>query len=145
METILIIEDDAAMLRGLKDNFEYEGYIVKTATDGERGLDAVFKIKPDLLILEDFAGKHLPQRSGEYLLEVVMRRYEKRSILVTSNRPVEDWGKLFHDVPVATAILDRLLHHCHIVPFAGRSHRWPGAAALLNPKADSAAPRETSR
>jgi DNA-binding response OmpR family regulator len=52
METILIIEDDAAMLRGLKDNFEYEGYIVKTATDGERGLDAVFKIKPDLLILD---------------------------------------------------------------------------------------------
>ena len=52
METILIIEDDATMLRGLKDNFEFEGYIVKTATDGEKGLDAVFKIKPDLLILD---------------------------------------------------------------------------------------------
>ncbi len=52
METVLIIEDDDAMLRGLKDNFEFEGYIVKTATDGERGLDAVLKIKPDLLILD---------------------------------------------------------------------------------------------
>ena len=52
METVLIIEDDPAMLRGLKDNFEFEGYIVKTATDGEKGLDAVFKIKPDLLILD---------------------------------------------------------------------------------------------
>jgi DNA replication protein DnaC len=102
-------------------------------------------LKPDLLIIEDFAGKHLPQRSGEYLLEVVMRRYEKRSILVTSNRPVEDWGKLFHDVPVATAILDRLLHHCHIVPFVGRSRRWPGAAALLNSKGAAAVPPETPR
>ena len=52
METVLIIEDDATMLRGLKDNFEFEGYLVKTASDGEKGLDAVFKIKPDLLILD---------------------------------------------------------------------------------------------
>ncbi|HWB59396.1 MAG TPA: response regulator transcription factor [Chthoniobacteraceae bacterium] len=52
METVLIIEDDPAMLRALKDNFEFEGYIVKTATDGEKGLDAVLKIKPDLLILD---------------------------------------------------------------------------------------------
>src|ERR1700722_13091200 len=52
METVLIIEDDPAMLPGVKDNFEFEGYIVKTATDGEKGLDAVLKIKPDLLILD---------------------------------------------------------------------------------------------
>jgi len=58
-------------------------------------------LKPDLLIIEDFAGKHLPQNSGEYLLEIVMRRYENKSILLTSNRPLEDWGKLLHDVPVA--------------------------------------------
>jgi DNA replication protein DnaC len=87
-------------------------------------------LKPDLLIIDDFAAKHLPRNSGEYLLEVVVRRYEKKSILITSNRPLEDWGKLFEDVPVATAILDRILHHCHIVAFAGRSKRWPGAAAF---------------
>jgi len=87
-------------------------------------------LKPDLLIIEDFAAKHLPQRSGEYLLEIVMRRYEKKSILINSNRPLEDWGKLFQDVPVATAILDRVLHHCHIVPFVGRSKRWTGSEAL---------------
>lgn len=101
-------------------------------------------LRPDLLIIEDFAGKHLPQRSGEYLLEVVMRRYEKRSLLVTSNRPIEDWGKLFQDVPVATAILDRLLHHCHIIPFVGRSHRWPGTAATIKPQDGSAAPLATA-
>jgi DNA replication protein DnaC len=83
-------------------------------------------LKPDLLIIEDFAAKHLPQNSGEYLLEIVIRRYEKKSILINSNRPLEDWGKLFQDVPVATAILDRILHHCHIVPFVGHSKRWPG-------------------
>ncbi len=59
-----------------------------------------------------------------------MRRYEKKSILINSNRPLEDWGKLFQDVPVATAILDRVLHHCHIVPFVGRSKRWPGSTVL---------------
>jgi len=80
-------------------------------------------LKPDLLIIEDFAGKQLPKHSGEYLLEVVMRRYENRSILITSNRPLEDWGKLFQDVPVATAILDRLLHHSRIITFQGRSYR----------------------
>jgi DNA replication protein DnaC len=48
-----------------------------------------------------------------------MRRYENRSILITSNRPLEEWGKLFQDVPVASAILDRLLHHSRIVTFAG--------------------------
>jgi DNA replication protein DnaC len=87
-------------------------------------------LKPDLLIIEDFAGKHLPQSSGEYLLEVVMRRYEKKSILLTSNRPLEDWGKLLNDVPVAQAILDRVLHHCHILPFVGKSKRWPGPQEL---------------
>lgn len=85
-------------------------------------------LKPDLLIIEDFAAKHLPQHSGEYLLEIVMRRYEKKSILINSNRPLEEWGKLFQDVPVATAILDRFLHHCHVVGFSGRSKRWPGTA-----------------
>jgi DNA replication protein DnaC len=63
-------------------------------------------------------------------LEIVMRRYEKKSILLTSNRPLEDWGKLLQDVPVATAILDRLLHHCDIIPFVGKSRRWAGADAL---------------
>jgi DNA-binding response OmpR family regulator len=52
METVLIIEDDATMLRGLKDNFEFEGYRVQTATDGDLGLKAALKIQPDLIILD---------------------------------------------------------------------------------------------
>ena len=67
--------------------------------------------------------KQLPKRSGEYLFEIIMRRYETRSTMMTSNRPLEDWGKLIGDVPSATAILDRFLHHAEIIQITGRSYR----------------------
>jgi len=80
-------------------------------------------LKPDLLIIDDMGMKQLPKRSGEYLFEIIMRRYETRSTMMTSNRPLEDWGKLLGDVPTATAILDRFLHHSEIVQMNGRSYR----------------------
>jgi DNA replication protein DnaC len=80
-------------------------------------------LKPELLIIDDMGMKQLPRRSGECLFEVVMRRYETRSTMMTSNRPLEDWGKLLGDVPSATAILDRFLHHAEIVRLTGRSYR----------------------
>jgi DNA replication protein DnaC len=80
-------------------------------------------LKPDLLIIDDMGLKVLPPKSGEVLLEVVLRRYETRSTLMTSNRPIEEWGKLLNDVPAATAILDRLLHHADIIEVSGRSYR----------------------
>jgi DNA replication protein DnaC len=80
-------------------------------------------LKPELLIIDDMGMKQLPRRSGECLFEVVMRRYETRSTMMTSNRPLEDWGKLLGDVPGATAILDRFLHHAELVRMTGRSYR----------------------
>ncbi len=80
-------------------------------------------LKPDLLIIDDFGMKQLPKRSGEFLFEIVMRRYETRSTMMTSNRPLEDWGKLLGDVPTATAILDRFLHHSQIFTITGKSYR----------------------
>jgi DNA replication protein DnaC len=80
-------------------------------------------LKPDLLIVDDMGMKQLPKRSGEYLFEIIMRRYETRSTMMTSNRPIEDWGKLIGDVPSATAILDRFLHHAEIVSLTGKSYR----------------------
>jgi len=80
-------------------------------------------LKPDLLIVDDMGMKQLPKRSGECLFEIIMRRYETRSTMMTSNRPLEDWGKLIGDVPSATAILDRFLHHAEIVTITGRSYR----------------------
>jgi len=70
METILIIEDDPAMLRGLKDNFEFEGYRVKTATDGEAGLDLLGKLKPDLVILDLM----LPKINGYEICQIARRQ-----------------------------------------------------------------------
>jgi DNA replication protein DnaC len=80
-------------------------------------------LKPDLLIIDDMGLKILPSKSGEILLEIIMRRYENRSTMMTSNRPIEEWGKLLSDVPAAGAILDRLLHHAEIIPITGRSYR----------------------
>jgi DNA replication protein DnaC len=89
------------------------------------GQDKIMKkyLKPDLLIIDDMGIKHLPKRSGEYLLEIIMRRYENKSTIMTSNRPLDDWGKLIGDVPSATAILDRFLHHAEIIKITGRSYR----------------------
>jgi DNA replication protein DnaC len=85
-------------------------------------------LKPDLLIIDDMGLKALPKHSGEYLLEVVMRRYENRSTIMTSNRPLEDWGKLLGDVPAASAILDRFLHHAQTIAITGRSYRLKNQA-----------------
>jgi DNA replication protein DnaC len=80
-------------------------------------------LKPDLLIIDDMGMKQLPKRSGECLFEIILRRYETRSTMMTSNRPLDDWGKLLGDVPSATAILDRFLHHAEIIQIAGKSYR----------------------
>jgi DNA replication protein DnaC len=86
-------------------------------------------LKPDLLIVDDMGMKNLPKKSGEFLFEIIMRRYETRSTMMTSNRPLEDWGKLIGDVPSATAILDRFLHHAEIISISGRSYRLRNRAA----------------
>jgi DNA replication protein DnaC len=83
-------------------------------------------LKPDLLILDDMGLKQLPKRSGEYLFEIIMRRHQLRATMMTSNRPLEDWGKLIGDVPAATAILDRLLASAEIVEITGKSYRLGG-------------------
>ena len=85
-------------------------------------------LKPYLLIIDDMGLKQLPKHAGEYLLEVIMRRYETRSTIMTSNRPLEDWGKLLQDVPTAGAILDRFLHHAQVIAITGKSYRLKNAA-----------------
>jgi len=80
-------------------------------------------LKADLLIIDDMGIKQLPARAGELLFEVILRRYENRSTIMTSNRPISDWGALLGDVPSASAILDRFLHHAHVLTLEGRSFR----------------------
>lgn len=92
-------------------------------------------LKPDLLIIDDMGLKVLPAKSGEILLEIIMRRYENRSTMMTSNRPIEEWGKLLSDVPAASAILDRLLHHAELITVNGRSYRLKESAEDRNARA----------
>lgn len=68
-EQVLIIEDDPAMLRGLKDNFEFQGYRVQTAADGEKGLDAALSIRPDLIILDIM----LPKVNGYEICQTIRK------------------------------------------------------------------------
>jgi len=89
-------------------------------------------LKPDLLIIDDMGMKQLPKRSGECLFEIILRRYETRSTIMTSNRPLEDWGKLLGDVPSATAILDRFLHHADLIELKGKSYRLNHRSAVNN-------------
>lgn len=76
-----------------------------------------------LLIIDDFGMRKLPATAAEDLLEIIMRRYERASTLLTSNRPVEDWGKLLSDVAAVGSMLDRLLHHGHVLKCGPRSWR----------------------
>ncbi len=80
-------------------------------------------LKPDLLIIDDMGMKQLPKRSGEYLFEIIMRRYELRSTIMTSNRPLEDWGKFIGHVPTAGAILVRFLNLAEVIQVVGKSYR----------------------
>jgi len=87
------------------------------------------------LIIDDLAMRKLPATAAEDLLELIQRRYERGSTLLTSNRPVEDWGKLLGDVAAVGALLDRLLHHAHVLRCGPRSWRMKEHASRQPPEA----------
>jgi DNA replication protein DnaC len=97
--------------------------LAEAVVDGTRKsyMEAIATVP--LLILDDFGMRKLPHTAAEDLLEIVMRRYERASTLLTSNRPVEDWGKLLGDVAAVSSMLDRLLHHGHVLKCGPRSWR----------------------
>jgi len=92
-----------------------------------------FFFESDLLIIDDlFLKKRLPETVADDLLDVILERYRRRkSTLITSNRPIEDWGKLLGDTAAASAILDRLLHRGHLLKFEGKSYRLKEASKRL--------------
>jgi DNA replication protein DnaC len=90
----------------------------------------------ELLVIDDLFLRKLPATAGDELADVLMSRYEKRSTIITSNRPVEDWAKLLGDVVVVTPLLDRLMHHAHLLKFEGKSWRLKEAAARVAKRAE---------
>jgi len=97
--------------------------IADAAIDGTRKQYLAELAAVPLLIVDDLGMRKLPHTAAEDLLEFVMRRYERASTILTSNRPVDDWGKLLGDNAAVTALLDRLLHHAHILKCGPRSWR----------------------
>lgn len=97
--------------------------IAEATIDGSRKQHMQLLATVPLLIIDDLGMRKLPATAAEDLLEIVMRRYERASTLMTSNRPVEDWGKLLGDSAAVTAMLDRLLHHGHFLKCGPRSWR----------------------
>ena len=97
--------------------------LAEATLDGTRKEHMEFLVTVPLLILDDLGMRKLPLTAAEELLEIIMRRYERASTMLTSNRPVEDWGKLLGDAAAVSAMLDRLLHHGHVLKCGPRSWR----------------------
>jgi DNA replication protein DnaC len=111
--------------------------IAEAVLDGTRKECLAELATVPLLIIDDLGMRKLPATAGEDLLELVMRRYERASTIFTSNRPVEDWGKLFGDTAAVAAMLDRLLHHGHVLKCGPRSWRTKHQGNLQQQEATS--------
>ena len=102
--------------------------LAEAVVDGTRKQYLASLATVPLLLIDDFGMRKLPLTAAEDLLEIIMRRYERASTLLTSNRPVEDWGKLLGDTASVSSMLDRLLHHGHVLKCGPRSWRTKSAA-----------------
>lgn len=116
-----------AIKRGKKVLFVHTNEMVDrlfaSRADGSYATTVQKYLKPDLLILDELGFKKMPQNSMEDFFEIVRRRYETGSMIITTNRNFEDWGNLFGDRVIASAIIDRIVHHATIVKLNGNSYR----------------------
>jgi DNA replication protein DnaC len=120
--------------------------LVKAHTEGRLEERLLHFTKPKLLIIDELGYLPVEPDAAHVLFQLVSRRYERGSILLTSNRAVSEWGDVFGDPVVATAILDRLLHHSHVLTIRGESYRLKEKrrAGLLGTTGSPAAPSASS-
>lgn len=97
--------------------------LAKAHAEGHFGEQLAFFAKPKLLIIDELGYLPLERTSAHLFFQLVARRYERGSILLTTNQPVTEWGQVFGDETIAAAILDRLLHHSHTLVIKGESYR----------------------
>jgi DNA replication protein DnaC len=96
---------------------------------------------PDVLILDDLGLRPLCQDEPLDLYELIRQRYERGALIVTSNRDIEEWYPLFGDALLASAALDRFLHHAHVIEMKGRSYRRNLESGRLGATAEPGTPR----
>jgi DNA replication protein DnaC len=104
----------------------------KAAADGRWANTMRFWAGPQLLIIDELGYLPMPSEAASHLFQVISRRYEQGSIVLTTNRPIADWGQIFDDTFVATAVLDRLLHHTTVLSINGDSYRMRAHRAAIN-------------
>ena len=131
-----------AVAHGRKVLYREAHQLIEDVTEA-RELGEVRKLRAqlkaaELLIIDDLFLRKLPAHAGDELADVLMSRYERASTIITSNRPLEDWGRLLGDVVVVTPLLDRLMHHGHLLRFEGKSWRMREAAARVAKRGSTA-------
>jgi DNA replication protein DnaC len=124
-----------AVERGYKVLYREAQQLIEDLTEA-RELGTIRKYraqlkKAELLLIDDLFLRRLPASAGDELADVLMSRYEKGSTIITSNRVIDDWAKLLGDVVVVAPLLDRLMHHGHLLKFEGKSWRLKEAAARV--------------
>lgn len=124
-----------AVSRGYKVHYREAHQLVEDIVEA-RELSALRKLRTqiksaDLLVIDDLFLRKLQHSAGDEISDVIMARYEKASTIITSNRPLDDWTRLLGDVVVVTPILDRLMHHGHLLKFEGKSWRLKESAARV--------------
>jgi len=97
--------------------------LIASKADNTYNLKMKYYLPPNLLILDELGFKRLNQNTVDEFYEIISRRYEKGSIIITSNKSFEEWGEVFWDPVLATAIIDRIIHHCRIIVIKGESYR----------------------
>ena len=111
--------------------------LVRAHADGRLEQRLSFYAKPKLLIIDELGYLPFERDAAHVFFQLIARRYERGSLMITSNRSVGEWGGVFGDPVLATAILDRLLHHSHVITIRGDSYRLreKRRAGLLKPAA----------
>ena len=107
----------------IRSVFDLAQDVAEADATGERRELVKKLVRTDLLVIEDFGMKTLGPRAAEDLLEVFVRRHERASTIITTNRPTQDWATFLGDVPATTAILDRFLAHAETIKMQGKSYR----------------------
>lgn len=110
--------------------------------DNSFGQKLRYYTSPDLLILDELGLKKLNQNSVDDFYEIISKRYEKGSVIITSNKVFEEWARIFYDPVLATAILDRFVHHCHFVVIKGESYRMKQREGVIKSMSEENSKKE---
>lgn len=131
-----------AVDRGYKVAYR-EAHVLLEELHQARQLNTLDKVRTpliaaQLLVIDDLFLRRLPAGAGDELADILMSRYEKATTIVTSNRPIEDWPTLLGDVVVVAPLLDRLMHHGHLLRFDGKSWRLKEASERVAKNTETA-------